>query len=57
MKPDTVILLGCILIAISGFILGEEHRQHQIENRALEMNKECYSGTDLGYIIQDIKQP
>ncbi len=60
MNIQTTILvkiLICLLFACGAFKLGQVCNQAEIENRALKMNKECYSGTDLGYIIKAIPQP
>jgi len=47
-----IMLAFCI-----GFIFGAKNNQTEIERRALTINKECYTGTDLGFIIKRVKQP
>ena len=46
-----------IITAVVFYYCGKIDNQQEIEDRALTMNKECYSGTDLGFIIKNIPQP
>jgi uncharacterized membrane protein len=34
-----------------GFSAGKKEKQTEIENRAKELNKECYTNQDIEYII------
>jgi hypothetical protein len=58
MKKDLVLLLvlGVALVCSSIFyMLGLLSNQATIEKRALELNKECYNGFDIQYIVRGVK--
>jgi len=57
MKDKLLLLLAISMLSLSSYILGARLNQKEIENRALTMNKECYTGLDLGFIIKNIQQP
>ena len=43
-----ITFISSLLVGIS---IGEDSKQIEIRNRAKKINKECYTNTDLEYII------
>jgi uncharacterized membrane protein len=51
-KVDFVYVVLIFLIGYSfGKFIGGEKKETEIENRAKELNKECYTNQDIEYII------
>ena len=48
-----ITFISSLLVGIS---IGEDSKQIEIRNRAKKINKECYTNTDLEYIIFNEKQ-
>ena len=46
-----VLLFVCFLSFLGGIIIGQKAKQQEIENRAKQINKECYTQQDLKIII------
>lgn len=56
-----ILLIICFLILFccgffSGYRNGEKAKQQEIENRAKQINKECYTNQDIELIIFNEKQ-
>ena len=47
----TVLLFICFLIFFGGIIIGQKAKQQEIENRAKQINKECYNNQDIEIIV------
>jgi len=47
----TVLLFICFLSFLGGIFIGQKAKQTEIEKRALEINKECYTNQDIELII------
>jgi uncharacterized membrane protein len=51
------LIISVVIVAVSfsfyilGFYAGKRDKQTEIENRAKELNKECYTNQDIEYII------
>ncbi len=49
-------IIGAMLVIASSFyVLGQITRQQAIEDRALTMNKECYDGFDIQFIVRGVR--
>ena len=46
-----VVLFICFLSFLGGIIIGQKAKQQEIENRAKQINKECYTNQDIELII------
>ena len=46
-----VLLFICFLSFLGGIIIGQKAKQQEIENRAKQINKECYTNQELEVII------
>ncbi len=55
MKKDLVFIGMLLLVASLFYYLGLMSRQTAVETRALELNKECYNGFDIQYIVRGVK--
>ena len=52
MKIVAVVLLSLVFIFfLGGIFIGQKGRQQEIENRAKQINKECYTNQDIELII------
>ena len=56
-----ILLIICFLVLFccgffSGYKNGEREKQQEIENRAKQINKECYTNQELEIIIFNEKQ-
>ena len=47
----TVLLFICFLSFLGGIIIGQKAKQTEIENRAKQINKECYTNQDVEIIV------
>jgi uncharacterized membrane protein len=47
----TVLLFVCSLSFLGGVFVGQKSKQQEIENRAKQINKECYNNQELEVII------
>ena len=47
----TVLLFICFLSFLGGIIIGQKAKQQEIENRAKQINKECYNNQDIEIIV------
>ena len=59
MRSKIYIMIECVLIIATMWCcykLGVQHNQNTIEERANDVDTECYSETDLEYIIFGEKQ-
>lgn len=51
------VLLSLIpIFFLGGIIIGQKAKQQEIENRAKQINKECYTNQDIELIIFNEKQ-
>ena len=46
-----VLLFVCFLSFLGGIIIGQKAKQQEIENRAKQINKECYTNQDIEIIV------
>ena len=46
-----VLLFICFLSFLGGIIIGQKAKQQEIENRAKQINKECYNNQDIEIIV------
>ena len=46
-----VLLFVCFLSFLGGIIIGQKAKQQEIENRAKQINKECYNNQDIEIIV------
>jgi len=46
-----VLLSICFLSLLGGIFVGQKAKQQEIENRAKQINKECYTNQDIELII------
>ena len=46
-----VLLFICFLSFLGGIIIGQKAKQQEIENRAKQINKECYTNQDIEIIV------
>ena len=46
-----VLLFICFLSFLGGIIIGQKAKQQEIENRAKQINKECYTNQDVEIIV------
>lgn len=51
-----VLLFVCFLSFLGGIIIGQKAKQQEIENRAKQINKECYTNQDIELIIFNEEQ-
>lgn len=55
-KRVTLLLgIGILILCGVSFALGMNHIDQQVKSRALEMNKSCYDGFDIQYIVTGVK--
>ena len=47
----TVLLFICFLSFLGGIFIGQKAKQTEIRDRALEINKDCYTNQDIEIII------
>ena len=50
------LLFICFFIFLGGIIIGQKAKQQEIENRAKQINKECYNNQDIELIIFNEEQ-
>ena len=46
-----VLVFVCFLSSLGGFFVGQKAKQQEIENRAKQINKECYNNQDIEIIV------
>ena len=46
-----VIAVVCFLFFLGGIFVGQKAKQQEIENRAKQINKECYTNQDIEIIV------
>ena len=51
-----IIFVVTLAFYLLGFYAGERNKQREIENRAKQINKECYTNQDIEVIIFGITQ-
>ena len=54
MKSSVLLVCFCFLLCVGFFVgykNGEREKQQEIENRAKQINKECYTNQDIEIIV------